>query len=139
MYDYLEQEKPSLEEQKGCRRGSRGKKNHLLIDKIVLNDCKKRHNNLSMTWIDYNKAYDFVLHSWINESMELLRIANNVKNVLEKSTKQWKLLLTCDGKDLGEVDMKRGILQGDSLSPLFFVLSMVPLSLIPLPIVHGLF
>ena len=71
--------------------------------------------------------------------MELLRIANNVKNVLGKSTKQWKLLLTCDGEDLGEVDMKRGILQGDSLSPLFFVLSMVPLSLIPLPIVHGLF
>ena len=35
-----------------------------------------------------------------------------------------------NGEDLGEVDVKRGIFQGDSLSPLLFVLCMVPLSLI---------
>ena len=38
--------------------------------------------------------------------------------------------LTSNGEDLGEVDVKRGIFQGDSLSPLLFVLSMVPLMLI---------
>ena len=43
---------------------------------------------------------------------------------------QWKLLLTSNGEVLGEVDVKRGIFQGDSLSPLLFVLSVVPLSLI---------
>ena len=43
---------------------------------------------------------------------------------------QWKVPLTSNGEDLGEVDVKRRIFQGDSLSPLLFVLSMVPLSLI---------
>ena len=38
--------------------------------------------------------------------------------------------MTANGEDLGEVNVKRGIFQGDSLSPLLFVLSMVPLSLI---------
>ena len=35
-----------------------------------------------------------------------------------------------NGKDLGEVNVKRGIFQGDSLLSLLSVLSMVPLSLI---------
>ena len=35
-----------------------------------------------------------------------------------------------NGKNLGEVNVKGGIFQGNNLSPLLFVLSMVPLSLI---------
>ena len=80
IYDYLEQEKLLLEEQKGCGRGSRGTKDQLLIDKTVLKDCKKKHISLSMAWIDYKKAYDFVTQSWINECMELFGIADNVTN-----------------------------------------------------------
>ena len=45
------------DEQKECRKGSRGTKDHLLIDKTILKDCRKRHTNLSMAWIDYRKAY----------------------------------------------------------------------------------
>ena len=41
-----------------------------------------------------------------------------------------KLSLTSNGEDLGEVHVKRGIFQGDSLSPVLLVFSMVPLSLI---------
>ena len=32
--------------------------------------------------------------------------------------KPWKLELTASGEKLGEVDIRRGIFQGDSLSPL---------------------
>ena len=41
MFDCLEQEKLLPEEQKGCRRGSRGTKDQLFIDKTVLKDCEK--------------------------------------------------------------------------------------------------
>ena len=75
-----------------------------------------------MAWIDYKKAYDLVPHSWIIECMKMFGIAENVTNFLGKSMEQWKLSLTSNGKDLGEVDVKRGIFQGDSLSPLLFVL-----------------
>ena len=57
-------------------------------------------------------------------------VADNVRNFLEKGMVQLKLLLTFNDEDLGEIDVKREIFQGDSLSPLLFVLSMVPLSLI---------
>ena len=83
-----------------------------------------------MAWIDYRKAYDLVPHSWVNECMEMFGIAENLGTFLQKSMQQWRLSLTANGEDLGEVNVKRGIFQGDSLSPLLFVLSMVPLSLI---------
>ena len=60
-----------------------------------------------MAWIDYKKAYDFVLHSWINECMKMFGIAENVRNLLEKSIEQWKLALTSNGEDLWEVEMKK--------------------------------
>ena len=83
-----------------------------------------------MAWIDYRKAYDLVPHSWVNECMEMFRIAQNLRTFLQKSMQRWRLSLTANGEDLGEVNVKRGIFQGDSQSPLMFVLNMVPLSLI---------
>ena len=44
MYSHLERKNVLPSEQKGCRKGSRGTKDQLLIDKTVLRDCKKRHN-----------------------------------------------------------------------------------------------
>ena len=76
----MENENLLPEEQKGCRRKSRGTKDQLLIDKTILKDCRKRRTNLAMAWIDYRKAYDFVPHSWILECLDMLGIADNVRS-----------------------------------------------------------
>ena len=86
MHNYLELEKNLSEEQKRCKRGSRGTKDQLLIDKTVLKDCKKRYTNLSMAWIDYRKGYDLVPHSWVNESMEMFGIAENLRMFLQNNS-----------------------------------------------------
>jgi len=39
----------------------------------------------------------------------------------------WKTQLTACGKDLDEMTIRRGIFQGVSLSPLLFVIAMLPL------------
>ena len=57
-------------------------------------------------------------------------IAKNLRTFLQTNMQQCRLSLTANGEDLGEVNVKKGIFQGESLSPLLFVLSMVPLSLI---------
>ena len=83
-----------------------------------------------MSWIDHRKAYDLVPNSWVNECMEMFGKAESLRTFLQKSMQQWRLSLTANGEDLGEVNLKMGIFQGDSLSPLLLVLSMVQLSLI---------
>ena len=67
-----------------------------------------------------------VPHSWISECLKMFGIANNVQDFLNNSMNPRKFELNAPGKTLG-VDIRRGILQGDSLSPLF-VLCMVPLT-----------
>ena len=57
VYEYLEVYNLIPVEQKGCRRNIRGTKDQVLIDKMVLNDCNKRHTNLGMVWNDYKKDY----------------------------------------------------------------------------------
>jgi hypothetical protein len=65
-------------EQKGCRSGTKGCKDQLLISKAILQECKRRKKKLSMAWIDYRKAFDSVPHSWIIKSLELTGINNKV-------------------------------------------------------------
>ena len=43
---------------------------------------------------------------------------------------QQQQMLCSGNSELGEVEIKQGIFQGDSLSPLVFVLALIPLSLI---------
>jgi hypothetical protein len=43
-------------EQKGCCSGTKGCKDQLLCSKAILQECKSRKKNLSMAWIDYQKA-----------------------------------------------------------------------------------
>ena len=62
IYAHLDQEKLLPEEQKGCRKGSRGTNDLLYTDRAVIKEVKSRNNNLPMAWIDYKKAYDMIPH-----------------------------------------------------------------------------
>ena len=118
------------DEQKGCMKRSRGTKDQLLVDKAIPKKCRRRMTNLSMAWIDYKKAYDMVPHSWILKCLEMVRGAKNMVTIISNSMANWKTVLTSGGTDLGQVDIRRRIFQGDSLSPLPFVLIMLPLTLV---------
>ena len=130
IYAHLDQEKLLPEEQKECRKGSRGTNDLLCIDRAVIKEVKFRNKNLGMVWIDYKKAYDMVPHSWIIECLDLFGVAENIKGLLVNSMEKWKVMLCPGNSELGGVEIKRGIFQGDSFSPLVFVLALITLSLI---------
>ena len=51
-------------------------------------------------------------------------IASNMVPLLNNSMNMWRTDLTSGKHVFGEVRIKRGIFQGDSLSPLLFVLAL---------------
>ena len=71
-----------------------------------------------------------VPHLWIIECLDLFGVAENIKSLLVNIMEKWKVMLCSASSELGEVEVKHGIFKGDSLSPLVFVLALIPLSLI---------
>ena len=132
MYIFLEENDILPIEQKGCKKNCYGCKDQLLINKMILETCSKKHRNLSTAWIDYRKAFDSVPHQWILKALDLYRISPAIKTFLQQTMTQWstKLFLThSNGVCVSEkIPIARGIFQGDSLSPLLFCLSLIPVT-----------
>ena len=57
-------------------------------------------------------------------------IVVNVRSFVNTSMKQWNTELTASNQRLGNVKIRRGIFQGYTLSPLLFVLGIIPLTLV---------
>ena len=115
------------DEQKGCRKGSRDTAELLYIDQL-LNESKARRKNLAMAWIDYKKAYDMVPQSWILHCLKMYKISHEVIIFIEQTMKTWRVDLTAGGGSIAETKIQRGIFQGDALSPLLFIIAMMPLN-----------
>jgi len=119
-------------EQKGVRRKARGCKDHLMIDKLIDEDAKRKKRSVSLMWIDYKKAYDSVPHSWIIEAMKLYKIDDTIINFIELLMPAWRTKIYlphekgCITTD--DINIERGIFQGDSLSPLIFCLCLIPIT-----------
>ena len=91
------------EEQKGCKKGSRGSNVLLYIVRAVIYKVKSGNKNLAMAWINYKKANDMVPHSWIIECLDFLGVAENIKSLLVNIMEKWKAMLCSGNYELGEV------------------------------------
>jgi len=119
-------------EQKGIKQQAHGCKDHLLLDKVILEVTNQNKRNVSFVWIDYQKSYNSVLHSWIKEILETYKIEPTLRHFIEKLIPLWRtrLNLHTEGETITtkELAIRSVIFQGDSLSPLIFCIALFPLS-----------
>ena len=69
-----------------------------------------------------------VPYSWILEGLEHVQVSDNILKFVKRPMANWQTELTSCGEGLAKVNMKKGIFQGDSLSPLLLVICMIPLT-----------
>ena len=88
---------------------------------MIIEDSKKKKKKLSMTWIDYRKTYDSVRHSCILKTLQMYRFNEKLIKFTETSVSNWnttmKLFYNDGCTTTDQIKIKRGIFQGDSLSP----------------------
>ena len=118
---HLEEQSLLLAEQKGCHPGSKDCKDQLMISKKIHENCRKRNKNLSIAWIDYQKAFDSISHSWVEKSIELVGVNSKIVRFCKLSMEKWNTRLFFKTKQevmqSQPIQIRRGIFQGDSLSP----------------------
>ena len=81
-----------------------------------------------MAWIDYKKSFDMIPYSWLIECLEICGAEENTIIFLKNTMPSWKTVLTRSKARLPEVSNRRGIFQGHSLSPLLFIVAMIPIT-----------
>jgi hypothetical protein len=132
LYTQLTENKILAPEQVGCHKGSRGCKELLIVDSAVLQQAKQGQRDISVGWVDYKKAFDSVPHSWLLQVLELYKIDPKVIELLITCMSSWRTTLhvrtESSSYKTNELPIRRGIFQGDSLSPLWFCLALNPLS-----------
>ena len=104
FFTHLEEKNLLPAEQIGCHPGSKGCKDQLMISKAIYDDCKRRNKNLSVAWINYQKAFDSIPHSWLHLKTK--------QEVMQSQS----------------IQIQRGIFQEASLSPLLFCVALIPLT-----------
>ena len=99
-----------------------------------MDEVRKDRKNMFCIWLDYRKAYDSVSHPWLIESLQLAKVPPILINAIEKLTRTWATTayIKADKENVesGRIDYKRGMLQGDALSVILFILQVNPASFV---------
>ena len=82
-----------------------------------------------MMWFDRKKAFDSVPHDWIIQALQLSKIPVKIINVIKNLMHLWStkvhLLKNQHNLESGKIHYHIGVIQGDCLSLILFILSFL--------------
>jgi len=64
-----------------------------MILKAIYGDCRRRNKNLSIAWIDYQKVFDSIPHSWVEKSIEFVGVNSRIVRFCKLSMEKWNTRL----------------------------------------------
>ena len=121
-------------EQRALQKSAWGCTHALLLDQTLIADAQdQKQRPISVGWIDYAKAFDSVPHNYIEWLLQAMQVPKLLRKFLKSLMKRWRVKY--EVKDpRGKIErssflqIRSGVLQGDSFSPLLFCLAMTPIS-----------
>ncbi|KAI5150893.1 hypothetical protein ENBRE01_1768 [Enteropsectra breve] len=113
------------ENQMGTRPNCQGAKEQVKTNIAMNSHCDAQ---LKTCWIDIAKAYDSVDHECLIAILKAFDTPVTIIKFVETILKLQRAELLRDNNVIAKIKLERGIIQGDSLSPLLFVTCIEPLS-----------
>lgn len=93
IYKHIQEHNILSEEQKDCRKNSKGCKEQLTIDAVACKQALKQKRDIHTMYIDYKKAFDSVPHSWLIYILKHYKIHPAIIKFLENIMPFWKTKL----------------------------------------------
>ncbi|VDO05992.1 unnamed protein product [Haemonchus placei] len=119
-------------EQVALRRGVWGCTHAHILDQTVCRDAMKHRAELHMLWVDMTKAFDSVSHDAVRWTLKQWDVPLAIRLLLNKimSKQSVRYCGFQNGKAVksAPLDVRNGLMQGDTLSPLLFCLAIAPIS-----------
>ena len=132
MWNHVNNNNILAAEQRGCSPGKKGCVEQLLVNQMICDDVKRRKRSLYSVWIDFRKAYDSVPHACMVQMLAIYKFNPAIIHFFERAMPYWqtKMHLKLQSHEIHSdiIPIRRGIFQGDSLSPLVFCLCLNPIS-----------
>ena len=100
-----------------------------MIENLALNTMRKKDkSDIVELYYDFQKAYDNVNHAFLEELMDIYGFPRGIQMLITEMMARWMICLSYGGKkEVGDVRLENGIIQGDAYSPLLFALTIDPL------------
>uniref|UniRef100_A0AC35TYY6 Reverse transcriptase domain-containing protein n=1 Tax=Rhabditophanes sp. KR3021 TaxID=114890 RepID=A0AC35TYY6_9BILA len=95
----------------------------MLLDKAYTQDARFQRKKHLSAWYDFKKAYDSISHKQIARLIDVLNLNSVVKSMIKGMMCKWNIeLIRKDYATPKNIPVKQRVYQGDSWSPLIFIL-----------------
>lgn len=103
-----------------------------IVDRAVIVKAAAEKRELNAAWIDYSKAFDSIPHGYMQYILKTIKVHKYVLLAITSMMEKWTVKY-CVGAGLEKqvsrpLQVRSGVLQGDTLSPMLFCLAIAPVS-----------
>ena len=107
----------------------RGCRDNILLLRVLIDNAIKNNTNMCVTFIDYSAAFDTVSHKFLDESLAAAGASRKTRamfRAIYHAAEGMAKIRGLNGKTVysQHFEVRRGVIQGDIISPIFFVLAM---------------
>ena len=107
----------------------RGCRDNSMILRTLCQRTLRHGKKLALTFIDYTAAFDSVSHKFVDSTLEKCKVTNKLRAIFRAvylSASAFTTVKAPDNKTVksGSFDIRRGVVQGDITSPLYFILAL---------------